>query len=213
MSTYNSTYNCLCTCIKENVMRVRNPGNDDDGICPDRLIFTNGENIYKGTLVGAAKLSSYSISNCKLSDTTFYSSVLTGDESLSFSIDDIVKLSDDAYSSISTTNAVSGAFDALSGIDTLSSFIIDSQLTDVANAVICIRDTLSAMYMSFYDAMHPVLPPSSDHASSDNNTEELNGNTQEEDDHIPMQSYYASCSIPSHTSTNDELYMLREENE
>ena len=47
-----STYTNYEVNVKENLSRTRNPGNADDGMCEQRVIFTNNSNIYYGTFAG-----------------------------------------------------------------------------------------------------------------------------------------------------------------
>lgn len=52
-----SIYTNYVVNVKENLCRTRNPGCSDDGICEQRVIFSNPNNIYNGSFVG--ELSAY----------------------------------------------------------------------------------------------------------------------------------------------------------
>lgn len=49
MSIYTNAQNIK---TKEALTVIRNPGNTNDGTCPDRVLFTNPENEYCGKLMG-----------------------------------------------------------------------------------------------------------------------------------------------------------------
>ena len=58
-----STYTDLHTRIRENLTILRQPGNDDDGMTPQRVIFANPANVYYGTFKGSIDAVSASFSN------------------------------------------------------------------------------------------------------------------------------------------------------
>lgn len=62
MSTYTNEH----IRIKENISRLRNPGNKNDGLCPDRVIFSNAENIYYGTLIGEVSAAQQVLTDIKV---------------------------------------------------------------------------------------------------------------------------------------------------
>ena len=66
MSTYTK-YNVF---TKENLSRIRNPGNASDGICEQRVIFSNNDNVYYGTFKGNISPSSANFINVDISGGT-----------------------------------------------------------------------------------------------------------------------------------------------
>ena len=47
-----STYTNYIVKARENLSRIRNPGCSDDGLSPERVIFSNPNNIYNGIFKG-----------------------------------------------------------------------------------------------------------------------------------------------------------------
>ena len=63
--------------IKENISRFRDFNNYlRDGIAPDRIIFTNNDNIYYGTFVGQISANELSLTNCTIDDSIIRNSDL-----------------------------------------------------------------------------------------------------------------------------------------
>lgn len=73
-----STYTDLHIRKKENLTILRMPGNPYDGMTPQRVIFSNPENIYNGKFVGELSTTSASFSNVTLTDCDIVGGVLSG---------------------------------------------------------------------------------------------------------------------------------------
>ena len=73
-----STYTKYHVRVKENLSRLRNPGNADDGISPDRVIFSNPENIYYGTFAGSLSASGSEFDNVTINGGTLNNVGLNG---------------------------------------------------------------------------------------------------------------------------------------
>ena len=65
-----STYTNYTVKARENLSRIRNPGCSDDGLSPERVIFSNPDNIYYGTFAGTIKNEDRDFENCNLSNCT-----------------------------------------------------------------------------------------------------------------------------------------------
>ena len=61
-----STYTKYDVNVKENLSRLRNPGNADDGICEQRVIFSNSNNVYYGTFAGKRSSEGQTFNNCNV---------------------------------------------------------------------------------------------------------------------------------------------------
>lgn len=61
-----STYTKYDVNVKENLSRIRNPGNDSDGICEQRIIFSNNNNVYYGTFAGKISSEGQDFNNCNI---------------------------------------------------------------------------------------------------------------------------------------------------
>ena len=61
---------------RENLSRIRNPGSTDDGVSPERVVFTNPNNIYYGTFAGELSYASAILSNCTIEGATIHNSYL-----------------------------------------------------------------------------------------------------------------------------------------
>ena len=66
-----STYTKYVVNVKENLSRIRNPGNADDGICEQRVIFSNPHNIYNGTFIGEISSIGYHFTNATIDGESF----------------------------------------------------------------------------------------------------------------------------------------------
>ena len=61
-----STYTKYDVNVKENLSRIRNPGNANDGICEQRVIFSNNNNVYYGTFAGKISSEGQDFNNCNI---------------------------------------------------------------------------------------------------------------------------------------------------
>ena len=141
--------------VKENLSRFRNNSDSDDCVCPDKVIFTNKENVYYGTFAGSKQtegtLSDFMLDNCTMQNSKVLSSNITGctlfstalsDEHgnpLSASTDDIMKMS------AGNAQMLDKIAHALSSIDSLPDLDVSSGVTDVVSAVAGIKDILSSI--------------------------------------------------------------------
>lgn len=72
-----STYTDLHTRIKENLTILRMPGNPNDGITGQRVIFANPENIYEGTFKGIVQPSALVLDGTTIKNATFVDATLS----------------------------------------------------------------------------------------------------------------------------------------
>lgn len=63
-----SMYTSYVVNARENLSRIRNPGCDTDGMSPERVIFSNPDNIYYGTLAGQLSSKGTSLNECTIND-------------------------------------------------------------------------------------------------------------------------------------------------
>ena len=61
-----SMYTSYIVNARENLSRVRNPGFNDDGLSPERVIFSNPENVYYGTFAGQLSSTGTDFDNCTM---------------------------------------------------------------------------------------------------------------------------------------------------
>ena len=103
-----STYTNYTVKVRENLSRIRNPGNADDGLSPERIIFSNNENVYYGVFAGQLSAGETAFNNCTINGGLINNAVLN-DVTLCCGID-IVELSD-LTSMISETERQLSSFD------------------------------------------------------------------------------------------------------
>ena len=142
-----STYTNFSIPIKENLMRLRNPGCMNDGTCPDRVLFTNPENEYCGKLMGSMHISNCRIDSCDITNSTFHYEGISGND-MTFSISDMTSISSHTNDVMLSTNEIIKSFAKLTDISCIQTISISSSLQDVASAIICIKDVLSSIYNS-----------------------------------------------------------------
>ena len=61
-----STYTNYTVKVRENLSRIRNPGNEDDGLVPERVIFSCNNNIYHGVFAGEMSSIGATFNNCRI---------------------------------------------------------------------------------------------------------------------------------------------------
>ena len=72
-----STYTDLHTRRRENITILRMPGDPNDGITPQRVIFANPENIYEGTFRGTVVTTSADFNDVTLNNATIVGGTLS----------------------------------------------------------------------------------------------------------------------------------------
>ena len=158
-----STYTKYHTRIKENISRLRNPGNENDGLCEDRVIFANGENIYNGKFIGELNLSNAILNNVEINGSEINDATLNNVTikmgSQIFSIADLTSDVSQISTSFSTLqenfNALNGNFSTLSTsisttyatYDFLSqlSNVITGNISSSSSALISVLSDISSM--------------------------------------------------------------------
>ena len=90
-----STYTPYNVNTKEYISRIRNPGNASDGICPDKVIFTNNGNAYYGSFFGRIVSADIELSDVSLDTVDINNATLSN---ASMYVDgNLVKLADEVY--------------------------------------------------------------------------------------------------------------------
>lgn len=123
-----STYTDLHTRRRENVTILRNPGNQDDGITPQRVIFANPENIYEGTFNGKINAVGVSFTSVDLSDVTIHNGTIedatikSGNQTISMTAltANVSEISGELTSVRIDVQAISNKIDSFTGLSDLT---------------------------------------------------------------------------------------------
>lgn len=142
-----STYTDLHTRRRENVTILRNPGNQDDGITPQRVIFANPENIYEGTFNGKINAVGVSFTSVDLSDVTIHGGTIEdaaikfGAQTISMTAltTDVSEISGQLTSVRTDVDTISGKIDSFTSLSDLtgeggSIVVLSNKLTNIINS-------------------------------------------------------------------------------
>lgn len=142
-----STYTDLHTRRRENVTILRNPGSQDDGITPQRVIFANPENIYEGTFNGKINAVSVSFTSVDLSDVTIHGGTIEdaaikfGAQTISMTAltTDVSEISGQLTSVRTDVDTISGKIDSFTSLSDLtgeggSIVVLSNKLTNIINS-------------------------------------------------------------------------------